>query len=114
MRFKALVPMLHTNDIDGTRRWYELVLGFRCVAVQDEWCRLVRDDVAIMFMRNAHLGSPHATATQYIYVDDVMGVWNSIKDRCSAEWGPEEMAYGTIEFAIKDPNGYLLSFGQES
>jgi hypothetical protein len=28
------------------------------------------------------------------------------------EWGPERMPYGLIEFAIKDPNGYLLSFGQ--
>ena len=26
--------------------------------------------------------------------------------------GPEEMPYGMLEFAIKDLNGYLLSFGQ--
>ncbi|MFD2262466.1 hypothetical protein ACFSM5_06160 [Lacibacterium aquatile] len=48
MRFTGLVPMLQTLDVSGTRRWYEDVL-------------------AIMFMRNAHLGDPHATATQYIY-----------------------------------------------
>lgn len=30
----------------------------------------------------------------------------------SAEWGPERMPYGMLEFAIKDLNGYLLSFGQ--
>ena len=30
----------------------------------------------------------------------------------SAEWGPEDMSYGMREFAIKDPDGYLLSFGQ--
>ncbi len=29
------------------------------------------------------------------------------------EWGPEEMPYGMLEFAIRDPNGYLLSFGQK-
>jgi uncharacterized glyoxalase superfamily protein PhnB len=63
-------------------------------------------------MRNDHLGSPHATATQYIYVDDVSARWNAIKARCTAEWGPEEMDYGMIEFAVRDPNGYLLSFGQ--
>jgi hypothetical protein len=41
------------------------MLGFRCVdAAGDDWCRLARDDVAIMFMRNDHLGPPHATATQ--------------------------------------------------
>ena len=113
MRFKALVPMLQTNDMSRTRSWYETILGFRCVSAQgDGWCRLVRDDIAIMFMRNDHLGAPHATATQYIYVDDVMAFWNSIKDQCSAEWGPEKMPYGMLEFAVKDPNGYLISFGQ--
>jgi catechol 2,3-dioxygenase-like lactoylglutathione lyase family enzyme len=113
MRFNGLVPMLQTDDMKRTRDWYESVLGFRCVSAEgDGWCRLVRDDVAIMFMHNDHLGPPHATATQYIYVDDVMAVWNSIKDRCRAEWGPEQMPYGMLEFAIKDPNGYLLSFGQ--
>jgi uncharacterized glyoxalase superfamily protein PhnB len=113
MRMQALVPMLQTNDMEGTRKWYEDVLGFRCVSAQDhDWCRLMRDDVVLMFMRNDHLGSPHATATQYIYVDDVGALWDSIKDKCTAEWGPEKMSYGMIEFAAKDPNGYLISFGQ--
>lgn len=113
MRFEALVPMLQANDMTRTREWYESILGFRCVAADgDAWCCLARDDVEIMFMRNDHLGPPQATATQYIRVDDVMAVWDSIKDRCSAEWGPEKMPYGMLEFAIKDPNGYLLSFGQ--
>src|SRR5262245_32556525 len=67
VRMTALVPMLQTNDMIRTQNWYEEVLGFRCVSAQgDEWCRLERDDIAIMFMRNAHLGPPHATATQYL------------------------------------------------
>jgi catechol 2,3-dioxygenase-like lactoylglutathione lyase family enzyme len=115
MRFHALVPMLQTEDIVGTRAWYESVLGFHAVASDgDIWLRLERDDVAIMFMRNAHLGPPSATATQYVYVDDVMALWASISERCSAEWGPEPMPYGMIEFAVRDPNGYLISFGQPS
>ena len=42
MRMTALVPMLQTNDIMHTRKWYEEVLGFRCVsAAQDDgWCQL--------------------------------------------------------------------------
>jgi catechol 2,3-dioxygenase-like lactoylglutathione lyase family enzyme len=113
MQFIALVPMLQTDDIERTREWYETILGFK--ASEDggrDFCRLSRDRVAIMFMHNAHLGAPHASATQYIYVDDVLALWSSIKDRCRAEWGPDRTAYGTLEFAIKDPNGYLLSFGQ--
>ena len=32
VRFKALVPMLQTNDMSRTRLWYETILGFRCVS----------------------------------------------------------------------------------
>src|SRR6476620_8672058 len=82
MRFNGLVPMLQTEDMRRTRDWYESMLGFQCVAAEgDSWCRLQRDDVVITFMHNDHLGPPHATATQYIYVDDVMEVWDSIRDR---------------------------------
>jgi uncharacterized glyoxalase superfamily protein PhnB len=112
-RFLKLTPMLQTDDMQRTIDWYTSVLGFSCTSSGgDDWCRIERDGVVLMFMRNAHLGSPHATATQYIHVDDVLELWNGIKDRVTTEWGPEEMPYGLLEFAIKDPNGYLLSFGQ--
>jgi catechol 2,3-dioxygenase-like lactoylglutathione lyase family enzyme len=110
---KALTPMLQTSDLERTIDWYESVLGFACVSRSgDEWCRLERDQVSLMFMRNAHLGAPHATATQYIQVNDVMGLWSAVRDRVTAEWAPERMPYGMLEFAIRDPDGYLLSFGQ--
>ena len=38
--------------------------------------------------------------------------WPEISKVLTAEWGPEQMPYGMVEFAIKDPSGYLLSFGQ--
>lgn len=110
MRFKSLVPMLQTREIDETRTWYETVLGFKCVEQAEGWCRLERDGAAIMFMNNDHLGEPHATATKYFYVEDAFAVWDAVKQYCKAEWGPERMPYGMTEFAIKDPNGYLLSF----
>lgn len=111
MQFKSLVPMLQTRDIQKTRQWYESVLGFECVAEEAGWCRLVRDGAVIMFMSNDHLGEPHATATQYFYVDDAAAIWAKLKEHCKAEWGPELMPYGMNEFAVRDPNGYLLSFG---
>ena len=61
-----------------------------------------RDKVTIMFMKNDHLGSPQATATQYMCVVDVMALRESLKADC------------VIEFAIRDPNGHLLSFGENA
>jgi uncharacterized glyoxalase superfamily protein PhnB len=110
--FQRLVPMLQTLDIERTAAWYESVLGFRRQGQQGNgWCSLGRDGVSIMFMHNAHLGAPQATATQYFTVDDVDALWDQVKHNCTVEWGPEDMSYGLREFAIKDPNGYLLSFG---
>ncbi len=43
-----------------------------------------------------------------------MALWRSLEGRVVAEWGPERMDYGVVEFAIRDVNGYLLSFGQET
>lgn len=113
MTLRSLTPMLQTSDMDRTIGWYVDVLGFRCVnRLGDGWCQIARDGVSLMFMRNDHLGAPHATATQYIKVDDVRALWDAVKDRVTAEWGPEDMPYGMREFAIRDPDGYLLSFGE--
>lgn len=112
MRMLALTPMLQSGDLDRTEAWYAGTLGFRCVGRADGWLRMERDGVALMFMANAHVGAPQATATQYISVDDVMALWDSVRDSLPAEWGPEEMPYGMLEFAVRDPDGYLLSFGQ--
>ena len=87
--------------------------GFKCIGREDVWCRLEREGVTLMFMRNDHFGEPHATAIQYIYVNDLDALWDAIKDKVKAEWGPKKMPYGMMEFAIKDPDGYLLSFGEE-
>jgi uncharacterized glyoxalase superfamily protein PhnB len=115
MIFEAIVPMLQTESIARTRAWYEATLGFTCVSPEDDrWCRLVRDKVTIMFMKNDHLGSPQATATQYMYVVDVMALFKVLKAECVIEWGPSVTSYGMMEFAIRDPNGYLLSFGEKA
>ncbi len=114
MAFRSLVPMLQTLDLIATRQWYEDILGFRVVSKpHPAWMHLVRDKVELMFMTNDHLGAPAATATQYITVDDVMALHKAIKDRVTVEWGPERMPYDMLEFAIRDNNGYLLSFGQD-
>lgn len=113
MALRSLTPMLQTSDMDRTVAWYLETLDFRCVRrVGNDWCHLERDGVSLMFMQNAHVGAPHATATQYIHVDDVDAVWDTLKHRVPTEWGPEVMPYGMREFAIKDPDGYYLSFGE--
>jgi catechol 2,3-dioxygenase-like lactoylglutathione lyase family enzyme len=113
-RFESLAPMLQAADLNATVTWYTSVLGFKCAAQEEGWARLERDEVALMFITDQEFGSPQVTGVQYIYVDDAMALWNDIKNRVTAERGPEQTDYGMLEFTIKDPNGYLLSFGQST
>ena len=103
-KFRSLVPMLQTLDMERTIAWYEFVLGFQRVGEQaDGWCCLSRDGISIMFMTNAHLGPPHATATQYISVDNADALWEQVKENCQAEWGPEDMPYGLLGVRHQGP-----------
>jgi catechol 2,3-dioxygenase-like lactoylglutathione lyase family enzyme len=111
-KFRKLVPMLHTKDMDRTVAWYETVLGFEHTGPKaDGWCCLSRDGVSIMFMNNANLGEPTQRQPSISPSMTLMRCGTEIRAHCQAEWGPEDFSYGLREFAIKDPNGYLLSFG---
>ena len=92
--------MLQCDDIEVAKNWYESTLGFRCVSrLEQNWCRLERDGAALMFMRNAHLGPPRATATQYIYVRPMrrgMGsrtdaLWDARISHQRSQWVPAEL-----------------------
>jgi hypothetical protein len=37
-----------------------------------------------------------------------------VKDRVAIEWGPEVYDYGRREFALRDPDGYLVIFSEET
>ena len=115
-RFTQLTPMLQTLDMGKTIDFYTRLLGFRVSGLWPEtnpiWCSLQRDEARVMFMVNEHLGDPQLTGTLYIRTTDVLGLHARIAGRVEVQWGPEIYDYGMHEFAIKDCNGYTLSFGQ--
>jgi catechol 2,3-dioxygenase-like lactoylglutathione lyase family enzyme len=116
-RFEKLTPMLQTSDMGKTIAFYTRTLGFNLVNTwpaegEPTWCILARDDVAIMFMINEHVGAPAMTGTLYIQTTDVLDLHRRIAGQVEVLWGPEIYEYGMHEFAIQDCNGYTLSFGQ--
>ena len=120
MKIKQLIPMLESDDMEGTIQFYTETLGFQVFDVMKEndrayWCNLYRDDAEIMFTsRNAHSTSKSATLTGvlYFYPDDVKALWQELKDRVKVEWEPQDFGYGMYDFAIRDNNDFILAFGQ--
>ncbi len=114
--FTQLTPMLQTVDVGRAIEFYTRVLGFSLTGVWPEetpvWCSLERGGARIMFMTNDHLKDPQMTGTLYIQTTDVMSLYKQLAGQVEVVWGPEIYEYGMHEFAIKDCNGYTLSFGQ--
>ncbi len=117
MSLKELIPMMETNNLEETIKFYEEVLGFKCVhKVNDDWARMERDDVVIMFsMRFTQEEHPNTflTGGLYIYTDTVDLIWAELKEKVKVCYPIESFEYGMREFAVYDCNDYLLQFGQD-
>ncbi len=120
MRLTNLRPMLETEDLKQTIKFYTELLGFKCQGLYPEadpcWASLVKDNIEIMFTsRNAHsaIEKPTMTGSLYLNPDNVNEAWEQLKDKVTIEYPIENFGYGMREFAIRDCNGYLIQFGQE-
>lgn len=119
MKLKGLTPSLKTKGIKGTVDFYVKVLGF---TIDTLWpadnptlCILDHDDVRISFVVDTngwYADDPLLTGQLWIDVEDVMALHAKVAGSVATEWGPEVYHYGRREFAIKDPNGYLLAFSE--
>jgi catechol 2,3-dioxygenase-like lactoylglutathione lyase family enzyme len=115
-RFNGVIPRLPVADLGRTVAFYTRLLGFRVsVSWPDEaptFCILDRDDVSLgFFTPDALRGTVTiGTADLYLAVDDVRGLHETVLHSVTIEWGPEVYFYGRREFAVRDPDGYLLIF----
>ncbi len=133
--FGRLVPMLTTDDLSGTIAFYRDTLGFEVTGTYPEddpnWCYLKRGDSHLMFSsldqldhghderghderEGHHHDSPTGVWTLYVYPDDVESLWEKLKEQVPVAYPLHETPYGMREFGIRDPNGFMLSFGKDA
>jgi len=120
MTFKALAPILNTDDMERSVRFYVDVLGFTCDIQTPGYSTLYRDAVRIMLgAPNAHREwkGPSFTGQLYVRLDtanEVDALWAKVKDRVRVIYAVQDFDYGAYEFGICDDNGYGLAFGAPS
>jgi catechol 2,3-dioxygenase-like lactoylglutathione lyase family enzyme len=114
--FRGITPFLKTKDLAQTIRFYVDLLGF---VVDSQWpadnptnCVLDNGHVHLAFGTDPQnwYPAPGLSGQLWIDVDDVMALHARVVGKVPIEWGPEVYSYGRREFAIKDCNGYLLTF----
>lgn len=120
MALTALAPILTTDDMGRSVRFYVEVLGFTCGMRTAGYSNLYRDAVRIMLAApNAHSDwkGPQFTGQLYIGLEtaeEVDALWAKVKDRAKVIYAVDDFDYGAHEFGIRDDNGYSLAFGAPS
>jgi len=116
-------PYFPVPDVSAIGAYYQTVLGFRCeysAGSPAEFAVYSRSGAPLMFRRveNPARIVPNerhgGTWDVFFWVADVEALHRELTAKAAVVvYGPIVQAYGMKEFAVRDPNGYVLGFGQE-
>lgn len=116
VRYRSVMPRLPVGNLARTIAWYRDVLGFTAgVTWPDEnptFVILERDEITVQFYETERGTGRTGDATLSFDVDSVLEIHAKLANRVTIDWGPEVYWYGRREFAVKDPDGYLLIFSE--
>lgn len=115
-RFHKVAPRLPVESLSRTIAFY-MGLGFRVDLLWPEdnpiFAILDQHEVSLQFyVPEAATPQPTGHATLNLDATDVAGLHRALADKMAVEWGPEVYGYGRREFAVRDPDGYLLIFSE--
>ena len=114
------IPSLLSQDLAATTAFYQK-LGFAITGEwgdgSPDWIEVSRDAMVLQFYRDPPIGTHPGSVlsgTLYFEVNGLDALVKEFAADTTFEWGPELMDYGQREFAIRDPDGYLLAFFQKA
>ena len=115
-----ILPSLLVSDMRRSLDFYIETLGFTQTGyypIESDPIRteVRRDGVAIILYTEAPHGNaqtPAFSGALYIFPENLDHLAEELRGRIAFAWGPEESELGVREFAIRDPNGYVLIFAE--
>jgi catechol 2,3-dioxygenase-like lactoylglutathione lyase family enzyme len=113
--FLQVTPRLPVNSLRRTIAFYTEHLGFDIDVAwpdrQPTFAILRRDTTSVGFFEpTEQQRGPVGYVELYVEVADSDALHAFLKPRVPVEWGPEIYSYGRREFAIRDPDRYLIVF----
>jgi catechol 2,3-dioxygenase-like lactoylglutathione lyase family enzyme len=119
MTFRSIIPRLPVRDLQRTLAFYCGPIGFDIDILWPDdnptFAIVKHGDVSIgFFIGDEHRPATIGYAELYIAVQDASALANTLRQHVRIEWGPEVYSYGRREFAIRDPDSYLLIFTEET
>ena len=129
MKLKQLIPMLKVSDIKASLDFYDKALGFKVVSepktIEEwRWASISSGETHLMLTESSSTLKSQETPDSaesddwpciyYFYPDNVEALYEHILDAGYSPTKLEVTFYGMKEFSIRDPNGHLLSFGEDT
>ena len=103
--------LMRCKDIAETRRFYRDTLGFSMSNTTEGTLTASGLEGTLIFTESDLWNSaPSFSGTIYFTVSNLDGLYSQVAAKAKIAWGPEVMAYGSREFAVRDCNGYYLAF----
>ncbi len=126
--FRKLTPNLIVNDVSRSREFYVGVLCFKAaMSVPDAapyvFASVTSGSIEIFFnernlaVQEYPLLSGHpigATGTMFIEVEGIDALYDQLQGRVTVVMPIMTKPYGMREFAITDPDGYLVTFAERA
>ena len=122
-QLRKLSPILWTNDLAGTKHFYEDVLGFTGRSNFPDFISLQRESVEVMFvdpqrdaqdcLNDQSQQTPFLSGSLFILTSAVDDLWNSVRSRAIIKNALADREYLMRDFSILDNNGYELVFGED-
>ncbi len=123
MELKKMTCMIQVKDINKSLEFYEGLLDFKMVSTEEQlkdwkWAFIQSGGVELMLSESDCVENPKGehefTACYYFYPDDVEAFHERIKTSGYKVSELEITFYKMKEFSLRDPDGHLLSFGQDA
>ncbi|MDH3665651.1 MAG: VOC family protein [Paracoccaceae bacterium] len=120
---EGIAPIVPVRDVPASMDFYTDVLGFELRAGLDDgsFALLARGEAGVILLPGdeAALAATANNISAYIWVSDLMALWDELKPRRDTlpegrVRPPVEQPYGMREFHVKDPDGFLIFFGQSA
>jgi uncharacterized glyoxalase superfamily protein PhnB len=118
------VPTFLVPDVGATARWYAQHLGFQTAGTfpaqePHGYASLVREGAEIMLLRlegyekpDLRDRRPEGIWDAYIRMQGVRDFYDQVRDAAYILTPLRKQTYGDWEFEVRDPNGYILVFGE--
>lgn len=116
MKPECAATIFHVSDVESSIKYYTEVLGFMVDFRYNDLAGLEYEAVLI------YLSGPGQDVKKiigqgsiYIFCDEVDQYFREISLKGAlTEIGPDDRPYGMRDFAIKDPDGNILTFGKNN